>query len=461
MSGPTSAVPAETDVQNCFVGFRASASGESDIHGWYEKRVAEGTVPYEVVRPSVTLITRYSVIANGNEMRLAARTTRLLTSALPASSPRSKLVAPSQPFGSRSVVPSSSRTRPTTRSALFCARMGGGFCSDGCGDGRETVMTTARNMGELAGFAIPRLGMGTMALAIEGRPDRDTAIRTIHAGLDAGVRYLDTAWSYYLPSQPGTGTAEDLGYGEKMVRDALASWDGPRDEVLIATKTGYRRTMEAPNVAENEPERQHLQAVGSQYGWMADSRPETMICDAKESAAHLGVEALDLLYSHGPDPEVAYEDQVGALKQLLDEGVIRYAGISRVDNAQIDIAREILGDKLIAVQNQFSPSHPDPEHTMEHCAELGLAFVCWSPLGGFLDAFDQRAYDPFRTVAGNHGCSYQRVVLAWELSRYERLFTIPSARNPQEINDSFAATELTLTQDELAMLNASVDARRG
>lgn len=322
-------------------------------------------------------------------------------------------------------------------------------------------MTTARNMGELAGFAIPRLGMGTMALAIEGRPDRDTAIRTIHAGLDAGVRYLDTAWSYYLPSQPGTGTAEDLGYGEKMVRDALASWDGPRDEVLIATKTGYRRTMEAPNVAENEPERQHLQAAGSQYGWMADSRPETMIRDTKESALHLGVDTLDLLYSHGPDPEVAYEDQVGALKQLLDEGVIRYAGISRVDNAQIDIAREILGDKLIAVQNQFSPSHSDPEHTMEHCAELGLAFVCWSPLGGFLDAFDQRAYDPFRTVAGNHGCSYQRVVLAWELSRYERLFTIPSARNPQEINDSFAATELTLTQDELAMLNASVDARRG
>lgn len=322
-------------------------------------------------------------------------------------------------------------------------------------------MTTARNMGELAGFAIPRLGMGTMALAIEGRPDRDTAIRTIHAGLDAGVRYLDTAWSYYLPSQPGTGTAEDLGYGEKMVRDALASWDGPRDEVLIATKTGYRRTMEAPNVAENERERQHLQAVGSQYGWMADSRPETMIRDAKESALHLGVDTLDLLYSHGPDPEVAYEDQVGALKQLLDEGVIRYAGISRVDNAQIDTAREMLGDKLVAVQNQFSPSHPDPEHTMEHCAELGLAFVCWSPLGGFLDAFDQRAYDPFREVAGNHGCSYQRVVLAWELSRYSRLFTIPSARNPQEINDSFAATELTLTPDELAMLNASVDARRG
>lgn len=326
--------------------------------------------------------------------------------------------------------------------------------------------------GELAGFAIPRLGMGTMALAIEGRPDRDTAIRTIHAGLDAGVRYLDTAWSYYLPSEPGTGTAEDLGYGEKLVRDALTSWNGPRDEVLVATKTGYRRTMEVPAfvapVSDSEgcsrrpgEERQHLQAAGSQYGWMADSRPETMIRDAKESALHLGVDTLDLLYSHGPDPAVPYEDQCGALKQLLDEGVIKYAGISRVNNEQIDLARSIIGNGLIAVQNQFSPSHPDPERTMEHCKELGLAFVCWSPLGGFLDAFDQRAYDPFREVAGNHGCSYQRVVLAWELTRYERLFTIPSARNPQEINDSFAAAELTLTPDELAMLNASVDARRG
>lgn len=315
--------------------------------------------------------------------------------------------------------------------------------------------------GELAGFTIPRLGMGTMALAIEGRPDRDTAIRTIHAGLDAGVRYLDTAWSYYLPSKPGTGTAEDLGYGEKLVRDALASWNGPRDAVLVATKTGYRRTCEAAAATdgthavgadESRPQSQRLQAEGSRYGWIADSRPETMIRDAKESALHLGVDTLDLLYSHGPDPAVPYEDQCGALKQLLDEGVIKYAGISRVNNEQIDLARSIIGSGLVAVQNQFSPSHPDPEHTMEHCKELGLAFVCWSPLGGFLDAFDQRAYDPFREVAGNHGCSYQRVVLAWELTRYERLFTIPSARNPQEINDSFAATQLQLTQEELAML---------
>ena len=90
---------------------------------------------------------------------------------------------------------------------------------------------------------------------------------------------------------------------------------------------------------------------------------------------------------------------------------------------------------------------------MEHCAELGLAFVCWSPLGGFLDTFDQER-DPFlgTSLPAQREHSYQRVVLAWELTRYERLFTIPSARNPQEINDSFAATQLQLTQEELAML---------
>ncbi|WP_169713158.1 aldo/keto reductase [Bifidobacterium hapali] len=321
---------------------------------------------------------------------------------------------------------------------------------------------------------MPRIGMGTMALAIEGRPDRETAIGTIHAALDAGVRYLDTAWSYYLPTAPGadgTGVPADFGYGERLVHDALANWDGPRDEVLVATKTGYRRTIsanagadvasdrqrasdhaDADQMTQPAPARQRLQAVGSQYGWMADSRPETMIRDAKESAQRLGFDELDLLYSHGPDPAVPYEDQIGALKTLLDEGVIRYAGISRVSNAQIDIACSMLGNKLIAVQNQFSPSHPDPEQTMAHCAQLGLDFVCWSPLGGFLDPFDQRAYDPFRTVAAARGVSYQRVVLAWELTRYDRLFTIPSARNPHEINDSFAALDLHLTPEELAVL---------
>lgn len=271
----------------------------------------------------------------------------------------------------------------------------------------------------LAGYEIPRLGMGTMALAIEGRPsNRDQAIETIHAALDAGVRYLDTAWSYYLPSAPGTGEPEDMGYGEYLVRDALHSWHGPKDQVLVATKTGWLRTLDG----------------NGNYGWQADARPETMIANAKESARRLGVDTLDLLYSHCNDPQVPYEDQMGALKQLVDEGVAKAVGISRIDNADIETARNILGDRLVAVQNQFSPVHRDPEHTLETCEKLGLAFVCWSPLGGFLDPFNEHLFDRFREVAKIHDCSYQRVTLAWELAQYQYLFTIPSARNPQEIH---------------------------
>ena len=290
----------------------------------------------------------------------------------------------------------------------------------------------------LAGYEIPRLGMGTMALAIEGRPsNRDQAIETIHAALDAGVRYLDTAWSYYLPSAPGTGEPEDMGYGEYLVRDALHSWHGPKDQVLVATKTGWLRTLDG----------------NGNYGWQADARPETMIANAKESARRLGVDTLDLLYSHCNDPQVPYEDQMGALKQLVDEGVAKAVGISRIDNADIETARNILGDRLVAVQNQFSPVHRDPEHTLETCEKLGLAFVCWSPLGGFLDPFNEHLFDRFREVAKIHDCSYQRVTLAWELAQYQYLFTIPSARNPQEIQDSFKASELKLSDSEIDYLN--------
>ena len=261
----------------------------------------------------------------------------------------------------------------------------------------------------LAGYEIPRLGMGTMALAIEGRPsNRNQAIETIHAALDAGVRYLDTAWSYYLPSAPGTGEPEDMGYGEYLVRDALHSWHGPKDQVLVATKTGWLRTLDG----------------NGNYGWQADARPETMIANAKESARRLGVDTLDLLYSHCNDPQVPYEDQMGALKQLVDEGVAKAVGISRIDNADIETAHNILGDRLVAVQNQFSPVHRDPEHTLETCEKLGLAFVCWSPLGGFLDPFNEHLFDRFREVAKIHDCSYQRVTLAWELAQYQYLFTI-------------------------------------
>ena len=289
----------------------------------------------------------------------------------------------------------------------------------------------------LAGYGIGRIGLGTMALAVEGRPSLDVAVDVIHAALDAGVRYLDTAWSYYRPSVPGCGLARDLGYGELLVRDALSTWDGPRDGVLVATKTGWRRTLDE----------------SGHYGWLADARPETMMADVHQSLRRLGVDSIALLYSHCDDPQLPYEEQMTALRSLVDEGLVRYVGISRVGVEDIDIARSVLGDRLVAVQNQFSPIWPDPEGTMSRVCDMGHRFVCFSPLGGFLDPIDVSRLEPFRRVARRRGCSYQRVVLAWELARDPGVVVIPSARTVDEVRDDVAAASLRLDAAELAYLD--------
>ncbi|MDD6373081.1 MAG: aldo/keto reductase [Bifidobacteriaceae bacterium] len=284
---------------------------------------------------------------------------------------------------------------------------------------------------EFAGRTVPRLGLGTMALAIEGHPRTETAVGVIHAALDAGIRYIDTAWSYYTPGE-SEGCEES---GERLVAQALRTWDGPRDDVVVATKTGYRRTLE-----------------NGEYGWQADSRPETMIRNAKESCVALGVDHLDLLYSHCPDPAVPYEDEMGALRRLLDEGVIAHAGISRASVEQIDVAHAILGDGLAAVQNKFNPAYRDEEDTLRHCEALGIPFVAWSPLGGYLEQVSMTRFVPFRQVAADRGVSYQRVTLAWELAQSPVFIAIPSAQNAMELDDDVQALDLRLTDDEMQRL---------
>lgn len=286
-------------------------------------------------------------------------------------------------------------------------------------------MVMHRNLGP---FDTTAIGLGEMPLTIENNLGWAKGIETIHAALDAGCRHIDTAWSYYC-----SGGEEQT--GEKLVREAMDSWKGPKDEVLIATKVGHYR-----NFTDGVPT------------WGKDGKPEHLIRYAKQSAQTLGVDAIDLLYFHRPDPEVPYNESCEAIKQLLDEGVARWAGISNASVEQIDIARDVLGDKLVAVQNQYSPIYLDTQDTLEHCAKLGIAFVCWSPLGGFRKPKDESKFDPFREVAAAHGVSYQQVVLAWELAKGDHMFVIPGAHRPETILDSLNAGDLELTDEELAKL---------
>ena len=286
-------------------------------------------------------------------------------------------------------------------------------------------MVMHRNLGP---FDTTAIGLGEMPLTIENNLGWAKGIETIHAALDAGCRHIDTAWSYYC-----SGGEEQT--GEKLVREAMDSWKGPKDEVLIATKVGHYR-----NFTDGVPT------------WGKDGKPEHLIRYAKQSAQTLGVDTIDLLYFHRPDPEVPYNESCEAIKQLLDEGVARWAGISNASVEQIDIARDVLGDRLVAVQNQYSPIYLDTQDTLEHCAKLGIAFVCWSPLGGFRKPKDESKFDPFREVAAAHGVSYQQVVLAWELAKGDHMFVIPGAHRPETILDSLNAGDLELTGEELAKL---------
>ncbi|KFI81770.1 aldo/keto reductase [Bifidobacterium pullorum subsp. saeculare] len=286
-------------------------------------------------------------------------------------------------------------------------------------------MVMHRNLGP---FDTTAIGLGEMPLTIENNLGWAKGIETIHAALDAGCRHIDTAWSYYC-----SGGEEQT--GEKLVREAMDSWKGPKDEVLIATKVGHFR-----NFTDGVPT------------WGKDGKPEHLIRYAKQSAQTLGVDTIDLLYFHRPDPEVPYNESCEAIKQLLDEGVARWAGISNASVEQIDIARDVLGDRLVAVQNQYSPIYLDTQDTLEHCAKLGIAFVCWSPLGGFRKPKDESKFDPFREVAAAHGVSYQQVVLAWELAKGDHMFVIPGAHRPETILDSLNAGDLELTDEELAKL---------
>ncbi|GGL00576.1 aryl-alcohol dehydrogenase-like predicted oxidoreductase [Curtobacterium luteum] len=278
--------------------------------------------------------------------------------------------------------------------------------------------------------SVSAIGLGGMPMSIEGRPDERQAVATIHAALEAGVTLIDTADAYHLAAH------DEVGHNESLIAKAVREFHGATDDVLIATKGGHLRP---------EP-----------GAWAQNGNPEYLKEAAKASAKRLGVEAIGLYQFHRPDPAVPYADSVGALADLLDEGVIRMAGISNADPDQIRTANEVLGGRLVSVQNQYSPRFRSSEPELELCDELGIAFLPWSPLGGITNAADLgTASEDFATVARDHGVSPQVVALAWELAKSDVVIPIPGASRPQSILDSVTAATVKLRPEEVARLDAA------
>ncbi len=284
------------------------------------------------------------------------------------------------------------------------------------------------NQRTIGDVQVSSIGLGGMPMSIEGRPDRERSIATVHAALDAGVTFIDTADSYHE-------AGAEVGHNESLIAEALASWGSDTSGILVATKGGHLRPTEGP--------------------WARNGHPDYLKDAAKASAKRLGVESIGLYQFHRPDPEVDYADSVGAIRDLLDDGTIRMAGISNADPGQIRLANEILGGRLVSVQNQFSPKFRSSEPELRLCAELGIAFLPWSPLGGIGGAKELGGrWAEFQAVADAHDVSPQQVCLAWELALAPIVIPIPGASRPESITDSVKAADLQLTDDEVTRLSA-------
>ncbi len=146
---------------------------------------------------------------------------------------------------------------------------------------------------------------------------------------------------------------------------------------------------------------------------------------------------------------------MGALRQLVDDGLVQRAGISNADVAQIDVARSIVGPALVSVQNQFSPGWRSSADELAHCAAHGLAFLPWSPFGGVSAAGSLGSAAPaFQEVADELGVSVYRVTLAWHLAQADVVVPIPGASRAASIQDSAGAVDVQLTPEQLARLDA-------
>ncbi|MDQ1725844.1 MAG: hypothetical protein QOG52_2872 [Frankiaceae bacterium] len=276
---------------------------------------------------------------------------------------------------------------------------------------------------------VSSIGLGGMPMSIEGRPDEARSIATIHAALDAGVTLIDTADAYHLDQT-------DVGHNETLIAKALASYGGDTSDVLVATKGG------------------HLRPGGG--SWTVDGSPEHLRQACDDSLKRLGVDAIGLYQFHRPDPTVPYEDSIGAIRDLLDAGKIRMAGISNANPDRIRLSQQILGGRLVSVQNQFALNFRSSEPELELCTELGIAFLPWSPLGGITSAASLGSKNAaFKEVADARGVSAQQVCLAWMLALSPIVIPIPGSSRPETIRDSAAAADLELTADELARLNAA------
>jgi len=281
-----------------------------------------------------------------------------------------------------------------------------------------SIDASASGQFKIGDTTINRLGYGAMRLTgpgIWGAPrDRNAALATLRRLPEIGVNFIDTADSY----------GPDV--SEKLIREALHPYEG----VLIATKGGLTRPG---------PDQ-----------WTPNGRPAYLIAKAKGSLRKLGVEQIDLWQLHRIDPGVPRDEQFGAVRQLLDDGIIRHAGLSEVSVADIEAARRVF--PVVTVQNRYNLVDRVSENVLAYCAANNIGFIPWFPLaageltepGGIVDR-----------VAKAHGATTGQVALAWLLQHSPVILPIPGTLHVAHLEENVAAASVSLTPQEIAELDAA------
>ncbi|MGH7566684.1 MAG: aldo/keto reductase [Gemmatimonadota bacterium] len=285
-----------------------------------------------------------------------------------------------------------------------------------------TISAAAAGTIELGdGIEVNRLGFGAMRITgddVWGPPDdRDRSIQVLRRVVELGVNFLDTADSY------GPGVSEEL------IAEALRPCP---EGVVIATKGGLTRP--------------------SRRAWDEDGRPEHLRQALEGSLQRLRVDRIDLYQLHAPDPQVPYEDSIGALKDFQDEGKIRLVGVSNVDLDELEIARGIV--EVVSVQNRYNLNDRSSDDVLDRCEELGIAFIPWFPLdtGALAKGTGRRGSSPLGGIAKRHGATSAQIALAWLLARSPVMLPIPGTSNLEHLEENVGAASVELSEEEVEEL---------
>jgi pyridoxine 4-dehydrogenase len=275
---------------------------------------------------------------------------------------------------------------------------------------------------KIGNFQIHRLGFGAMRVTgpgIWGEPaDRAEAIRTLKRLPALGVNFVDTADSY----------GPDV--SEKLIHEALHPYEG----MLVATKGGLTRS--GPDV------------------WAPRGAPDYLIEEANKSRRQLGVKQIALWQLHRIDPKVPRDEQLAAIRAMLDDGTIANAGLSEVSVADIEAASKVF--KVATVQNRYNLVDRTSEDVLDYCEKHGIGFIPWFPLAAGDLAKPGSLLD---TIAKRHGAMPSQVALAWMLKRSPVMLPIPGTSKVAHLDENVAAVNIALTADEFAALDREGNAQ--